>query len=246
VRTFGLIGFPLGHSFSKKFFAEKFSREGITDAVYENFPVPDINDFPKLLEEQQDLRGINVTIPYKEAVMPFLDDYNDIVAATGACNCIKISSGKLIGYNTDVIGFRKSLEIQLLPHHSKALILGYGGAAKAVAYALQLLGINFTYVTRRPVGEKNGMLFNELDAATILEHTLIINTTPVGTYPNTDACPAIPYESVTPQHYLFDLIYNPEETLFLKKGKQQGAVTQNGLPMLILQAEESWNIWTAI
>ena len=249
MRVFGLIGFPLSHSFSKKFFAEKFSQEGITDAVYENFPLEDISGLAPLLSGTKQLHGLNVTIPYKEAVIPFLDGYNEVVGQTGACNCIKIANGKTYGYNTDAEGFRQSLAAGLQPHHSrsKALILGKGGAAKAVAYVLSQLRISYTWVVRKhknPVTEGNNvLLYEEVDDSVIAGHELIINTTPLGMYPDIEACPSIPYSAITAGHYLFDLIYNPEKTMFLQKGEERGAYIQNGHPMLILQAEESWRIW---
>lgn len=251
MRVYGLIGFPLSHSFSKKFFADKFSQEGITDAVYENFPIENISGLKDLLLTQQGLAGLNVTIPYKEAVIPFLHEYNEVVRETGACNCIEIVNGVLFGYNTDAVGFRRSLETKLKPSHNRALILGKGGAAKAVAYVLRSLNIPYKYIVRRkeallPGDDGPGLLYEELNDNIIADHPLIINTTPLGTSPNTEVCPPIPYAAITDGHYLFDLIYNPGKTLFLQKGESQGAEIQNGLPMLVIQAEESWDIWNTI
>jgi len=245
LRVFGLIGFPLSHSFSKRFFAEKFLREGIADTVYENFPLTDISLFPDLLKANKALCGLNVTIPYKQDVIPFLDDYNEVVKGTGACNCIRIEAGETFGFNTDVAGFQQSLTPKLAPHHTRALILGRGGAARAVAYALTSMGIGFRYVVRKRLADDDALLYQELTSAIIKAHPLIINTTPIGMYPDIDAFPAIPYEFISSRHYLYDLIYNPEKTAFLEKGEKQGAAIQNGMPMLIIQAEESWKIWNS-
>lgn len=243
MRKFGLIGYPLGHSFSQSFFATKFLKDGITDASYTNFPIEDITGITSLLKEIPDLKGLNVTIPYKEKVLPYLDEYNTVVKDTGACNCIKINNGKLSGYNTDVTGFQRSLESKRYSHHQKALILGEGGAAKAVAYVLHKLSIDFLYVVRKGELNSSKIYYEQLTPSVIRDHLLIINSTPLGMYPNTEQFPPIDYTALTNQHYLFDLIYNPEMTRFLEYGKQKGAITQNGLDMLIIQAEESWKIW---
>ena len=245
MRIFGLIGFPLSHSFSRQFFADKFLREGIHDAVYENFPLTNIELLPALLKEKKELCGLNVTIPYKQEVIPFLDDYNEVVKGTGACNCIRIEGGETFGFNTDVAGFKQSLTPKLAPHHTSALILGRGGAARAVAYALNGMGIGFRYVVRKQLVNDDAILYHQLTETIIKAHPLIINTTPIGMYPDTDAFPPIPYEYISSRHYLFDLIYNPAKTAFLEKGEKQGAAIQNGMPMLIIQAEESWNIWNS-
>jgi shikimate dehydrogenase len=244
MNLFGLIGFPLSHSFSKKYFTERFTREGIPDTAYENFPIASIEALPALIAAHPDLKGLNVTIPYKEAVIPFLTYQNEVVKETSACNCIKIENGELSGYNTDVIGFERTLSKFLLPIHNKALILGTGGAAKAVAYVLKRLGIEYKYVTRKSdAGDPSHISYQQLTDAHVSEHLLIVNTTPLGMYPDTERAPAINYELVTPRHYLFDLTYNPERTLFLRNGEQKGATIQNGYDMLVIQAEESWNIW---
>lgn len=241
MRLFGLIGYPLSHSFSKKYFTEKFEKEKLTDCHYELFPIFSIDELKNVLYRHPDLCGLNVTIPYKEQVISFLDEVDDIVESILACNCISIKNGKLKGFNTDVVGFERSLKAQLKPHHKKALILGTGGAAKAVEFVLQKLRIDFKYVSRKPI--ENGYSYDELTADIIAEHTLIINTTPIGMYPAIDEAPAIPYEAISGNHYLFDLVYNPEKTLFLQKGEERGATIKNGYEMLVIQADESWMIW---
>lgn len=244
MRIFGLIGYPLSHSFSKGFFAEKFREEGLDDCKYENFPLASIGEFSTLLQRQPQLEGINVTIPYKKQVIAFLDWKSDVVAKIGACNCIKLIEGKLHGFNTDTMGFERSLKQNLLPHHNKALVLGTGGAAKAIGYVMEKLGIDYAYVTSSKEGTPGRIYrYEELSENIITSHTLIINTTPLGMYPNTDTCPPIDYSLLTPAHYLFDLVYNPEQTVFLQKGQGRGAIVQNGFDMLIIQAEESWRIW---
>lgn len=240
MRLYGLLGKTLKHSFSKIFFTEKFAQEGLSDCRYENFELAQIEDLHLLL--QQHPQGLNVTIPYKEAVIPFLHQQSDVVKAIGACNCIKIKDGRLFGHNTDVVGFKQSLEKGLRPHHKKALILGTGGAAKAVLYVLAQLGIETTIVSRTKNADT--ITYDEVDKAVFEDHFLIINTSPVGMYPAVDAAPDLPYDALTPQHFLFDLIYNPAETQFLKKGKETGAQTENGYEMLVGQALESWRIWS--
>lgn len=245
MRRYGLIGYPLSHSFSQKYFTEKFQREHIAGCQYENFPIADIGEFPALIQQHPDLCGLNVTIPYKEKVIPFLSAQSEVVQAIGACNCIRIENGLLTGHNTDVVGFEKSLLPKLQPHHKKALVLGTGGAAKAVHYVLKKLGIEFIEVSRTPSGSKK-ISYEQVTEAVIKEHQLIINTSPLGMYPKVDECPPLPYHALTSQHYLFDLVYNPAKTLFLQKGEERGAAIENGADMLIIQAEESWNIWNLI
>lgn len=240
MKVYGLIGYPLSHSFSRGFFAEKFQREGITGCVYENFPLASIHELPALLE-RTDLHGINVTIPYKEAVLPFLDELSPAAEQIKAVNCIHFHEGKRTGFNTDVIGFKRSLLPLIKPHHTHALVLGTGGAAKAVMFVLEELNIPFTVVSRS--AQPGTVAYEAVDATVIEMHTIIINTSPVGMYPQTDAAPALPYDAITRHHLLYDLIYNPAETLFLQKGAAQGAVTKNGHEMLVLQAEASWEIW---
>ncbi len=241
-RRFGLIGFPLSHSFSKGFFAEKFAKENIANTQYENYPIESIDQFKQLWEADPLLEGINITIPHKKAVIPFLDHPSSVVKAMNACNCIRKYNGQLYGYNTDVIGFEKSLKPFLQPYHQKALILGTGGAAAAVAWVLQKLGISFNYVSRSSNGEEV-ISYEALNNSILQEHLLIINTSPVGMYPHVNEAPALNYEALTDKHHLYDLIYNPEETLFLKTMREKGAKTKNGLEMLQAQAEEAWRIW---
>jgi shikimate dehydrogenase len=241
MRIFGLIGKPLTHSFSKAYFSEKFQKENRTDCSYENFELQNINELPQLITKQHHLYGLNVTIPYKEEVLQYLTSKSSVVEQIGACNCIKITGQKLFGFNTDVIGFERSLLSLLLPHQTKALVLGTGGSAKAVMFALHKIGINFTSVSRFRFD--NSINYKMLTPDIIKEHTVIINTTPVGMYPHVDAAPPIPYHLLSKYHLLFDLIYNPTETLFLKRGKEVGASVSNGYEMLVQQAEESWKIW---
>ncbi len=242
-RSFGLIGYPLTHSFSKQYFTDKFEKESIPDHVYELFPIESIDMLPSVLKASPTLAGLNVTIPYKEQVLPYLDLSSPAVQEIGACNCIKIVEGRLEGYNTDVTGFAKSLEPKLQPHHTKALVLGTGGAAKAVYQALKDKGIEFLKVSRQ--ASSDTLCYADMDAVLLKEYTLIINTTPLGMYPDIEFAPAIPYQHLTPAHYLFDLVYNPAETLFLRRGQEHGAVTENGADMLCIQAEESWKIWNS-
>ena len=241
MRLFGLIGYPLSHSFSKKYFKEKFEREGLNDCRYELFPIATIDELKNVLEQHPDLQGLNVTIPYKEKVLSFLHERDSVVKKIHACNCITIEGGRLTGYNTDVSGFELSLKTQLKPHHKSALILGTGGAAKAVEFVLTRLGINFKYVSRKP--SIHSYSYEQLTPAVITDHTLIINTTPLGMYPAIAEAPSIPYQYLGSSHYLFDLIYNPEKSLFLKKGEERGAAIKNGQEMLVIQADESWKIW---
>jgi shikimate dehydrogenase len=255
LQSFGLIGYPLSHSFSKKYFTEKFEKEQLTDLTYHLFPIETIDELPELLKKNPDLKGLNVTIPYKESVIPFLDELHETAKEIGAVNCIKIiqdeskpDGKKLIGYNTDAFGFRQSIKPFLETQHERALILGTGGASKAVHYILKSIGIDCYFVTRQKIIDnqlvtKNEFSYEELNEYVIAAFKLIVNTTPVGTYPNVTDAPAIPYEFITPNHLLYDLVYNPPETEFLKKGKKMGAATVNGLSMLHQQAEEAWRIW---
>ncbi len=237
---YGLIGYPLTHSFSPAFFAEKFEKEGI-EASYSLFPISSINELPALLANDSCLRGLNVTIPYKQAVLPYLHTIDTAAVHTGAVNCIDIRNGIVTGYNTDIIGFRQSLQPLLQPQHTHALILGTGGASLAVKYVLDKLGIVYQSVSRTK--SEHTRAYEDLAEETVAGHTLIINTTPAGMYPDVDSCPPLPYHAISSQHLLYDLVYNPEETLFLAKGKTQGATVKNGLEMLQLQAEASWDIW---
>jgi shikimate dehydrogenase len=260
MKHYGLIGYPLSHSFSKKFFAEKFEKEKITDAEYHLYPIEHISELPALLKGHRDLCGLNVTIPHKLSVLKYLDWIEHDAKTAGAVNCIRISaespveaafSGelgikghnfRLEGFNTDIYGFERSLKPLLKPQHSQALVLGDGGAAKAVKCVLENMGINYRVVTRKPL--QDNLLFDDLMSHHIEQHKLIINTTPLGMTPNIGEFPPIPYEFITHEHLLYDLIYNPEETVFLKKGKEHGAAIKNGYEMLVLQAEKSWEIWT--
>lgn len=243
MKRYGLIGRTLKHSFSKDYFTRNFIESGRADCVYDNFELSAITDFPQLLTDSPDLKGLNVTIPYKEEVLPYLHQKSDVVQAIGACNCIKIIDGRLTGYNTDVVGFRQSVEPKLKPHHKNALILGTGGAAKAIRYVLSQLNISFQVVSRQKVPGQ--LSYEDIDAYVLEQHALIINTTPLGMYPNVESAPTIPYDFITPQHFLYDIVYNPAKTKFLAEGEKRGAQTCNGYEMLIGQAEESWRIWTS-
>lgn len=241
-RRFGLLGRNISYSFSKGYFTEKFNKEHFNDCSYENFDIPEIGLFSDLKNNNSDLRGLNVTIPYKEAVIPYLDKLSKNAEQIGAVNTIKFTKkGKLKGYNTDYYGFKKSLEPLLQPHHKKALILGTGGASKGVAFALEQLDIPYTFVSRQ--AKENCIDYSLINATTFDNYQIIINSTPVGTSPNVDLFPQIPYEFFTEKHIAYDLIYNPSETSFMRKAKEHGAITKNGLDMLIFQAEKAWKIW---
>ena len=241
-RRFGLLGRNISYSFSKGYFTEKFSKEHFEGCTYENFDISEINYFTELRKNNPDLNGLNVTIPYKQEILPFLDKLSKNATQIGAVNTIKFTKkGKLKGYNTDYYGFQKSLEPLLEPHHKKALILGTGGASKGVAFALDKLGITYTFVSRE--AKENCVDYQFINATTFDNYQIIINCSPVGTSPNVDAFPLIPYEFFTEKHIAYDLIYNPAETAFLRKAKEQGAKIKNGLDMLIFQAEKAWKIW---
>ena len=274
--TYGLIGYPLGHSFSRKFFTEKFEKEGI-DAQYLNFEIPSIEEFPEIIKNNPELRGLNVTIPYKQQVMQYLDEISEEAKSIGAVNVVRIERpspqpspimgretmrnagnkpdglpikgdmseglrGSLIGYNSDVIGFVESIRPLLKAHHKKALILGTGGASKAIRYGLEKkLGMKTLFVSR---SAREGMItYEEVTAEVLKEYEVIVNCSPVGMYPHVDECPALPYEAMNENNLLYDLVYNPLETLFMKKGAEQGATVKNGLEMLHLQAIASWKFW---
>ncbi|MBR1800027.1 MAG: shikimate dehydrogenase [Bacteroidaceae bacterium] len=287
-RVFGLLGYPLGHSFSRAFFNNKFAEEGI-DAEYLNFELPNIEQLPQVLADHPALRGFNVTIPYKQAVIPYLDALSDEARAIGAVNVVKVcpnpsltppvggrtSEAKYLqaetrlspprgergeglylkGYNSDIIGFMDSIRPLLQPHHRRALVLGTGGASKAICRGLEKLGLQWRYVSRTgapaacpvlgdSVAEFPPLSYSALTPALLADYTVIVNCSPLGMYPKVDTCPAIPYEALTPRHLLYDLVYNPEETLFMKRGREHGATVKNGLEMLHLQALASWNFWT--
>lgn len=243
---YGLLGYPLGHSFSRNYFNNKFEAEDI-DAEYINFEIPDINMLMEVISEYYNLNGLNVTIPYKEQVIPFLDELDEDAANIGAVNVIKIihKNNDLIlkGYNSDVVGFCDSISPLVKPHMKKALILGTGGAAKAVCYGLKKLGIESQFVSRKKT--ENTITYPEINKDIIDEHHIIVNTTPLGMYPNVDDCPDIPYELLTEKHLCYDLLYNPDETLFMKNAKGYGATVKNGLEMLLLQAFVSYEIWNS-
>ena len=241
-KRFGLVGRNISYSFSKGYFTEKFNTENFAGCTYENFDIPEISAFTEIIKNISDLEGLNVTIPYKETVIPFLGKLSKKATLIGAVNTIKITKkGTLKGYNTDCYGFKKSLEPLLQQHHKKALILGTGGASKGVAFALDQLDITYTFVSRE--AKENGIDYGRINATTFDNYQIIINATPLGTSPQVDLCPLIPYEFFTEKHIAFDLIYNPAETQFLKNAKQQGAQIKNGLDMLIFQAEKAWKIW---
>jgi shikimate dehydrogenase len=246
MNCYGLIGYPLSHSFSRKYFTDKFKREGILNCAYKNFPIKNISQLPGLIHGQADLMGLNVTIPYKELVIPYLDHLDNDVQEIGAVNTIKIyrhgKNIRLKGFNTDVDGFRNSITPYITNRKKYALILGTGGASKAAAFALKKMNFDYTFVSRNP-RSSNQISYGQLTREIMNRASVIINTSPVGMYPQTEACPDIPYEYITSRHVLFDLIYNPSETLFLANGKKMGAVIINGLHMLQIQAEKSWEIW---
>lgn len=247
--TFGLIGYPLGHSFSKKFFTEKFEKEGLTDYQYFNFEIETIDKLPSIFEKYPDIKGLNCTIPYKQQVMQYLDEIDAETLIVGAVNTIKplhTDTGlKLKGYNTDIIGFEQSLRPMLNNSHKKALILGTGGASKAIKHILTKLGIEYISASIEEPLNENEIRYAQINQTIIEERTVLINATPLGTYPKIDTCPTIPYEYITSDHVMFDLVYNPEETLFLKKGIEKGARVKNGLEMLHRQALASWKIWNS-
>ncbi|MDR2389323.1 MAG: shikimate dehydrogenase [Tannerellaceae bacterium] len=245
MEKYGLLGYPLEHSFSKKFFNRKFESEHI-DAEYVNFEIQTIRELKSIVKENPDLNGLNVTLPYKTAVIPLLDDVDKDARLIGAVNVIAFGKGtfgrrKLKGYNSDILGFRQSVEPLLNETHRKALILGTGGAAKAVFQGLKQLGIASTFVSRTM--QDFCITYEEISPQTMEKYTVIVNTTPLGMFPHVNDCPNIPYELLTPKHLLYDLLYNPDETLFMQKGKEQGATVKNGLEMLLLQAFASWEIW---
>ncbi len=245
MQKYGLLGYPLGHSFSKDYFNQKFEAENI-DAKYVNFEIPNIKDIKNVLKENPELKGLNVTLPYKEQVIPFLDDLDGDARVIGAVNVIKFvgtrfGGTKLVGYNSDILGFKRSIEPLLNDTHRKALILGTGGASKAVFQGLKQLGVEATLVSRK---FKDGCItYEDITADMMRERTVIVNTTPLGMFPNINSCPNIPYDCLTSGHLLYDLLYNPDETLFMKRGKEYGAATKNGLEMLLLQAFAAWKIW---
>jgi len=247
MNTYGILGYPLGHSFSKKYFEEKFTELNI-EAEFLNFELPSIQELPKILDENNHLKGFCVTIPYKEEVIPFLDEIDPLAEKLGAVNSVQIIKNgdeiKLKGFNTDIYGFQESLKEFIGEKRPKALILGTGGASKAVAGGLEDLGIEYRFVSRS--AKENQFTYEELTQETMEDYKLIVNCSPLGTFPKDDTCPNIPYQHLSKEHFLYDLVYNPAETLFMKKGAEQGAKTHNGLKMLHLQAEKNWEIWNEL
>lgn len=237
---YGIIGYPLGHSFSRAFFTEKFQREHI-DAEYVNFEIPSADMLPGIVQTNPNLRGLNVTLPHKEAVIPMLDELSDEAKEIGAVNVIRVRDGRLKGFNSDIIGFMDSIRPLLKPWHQHALVLGTGGASRAIRVGLQRLGIQWTYVSRTPAPGR--LTYADLTAELMEHYQVIVNCSPVGMFPHVDACPDIPYQLLTDRHLLYDLVYNPQETLFLKRGAEHGAAVKNGLEMLHLQALASWRFW---
>lgn len=239
MKEYGIIGKTLRHSFSPQYFNNKFSDKGI-DAIYQTFELENMNAFTDLLQQKQ-LAGINVTIPYKEQIIPFLDALDPSAESIGAVNCIQTHKGRLVGYNTDITGFTRSLQPLLKAHHQRALVLGTGGASKAIQQGLKQLSIPFTLVSRS--GEPGTISYQQVDEVVLNTHRLIVNTTPLGTFPAVDTKPDIPYTYISPDHMLYDLVYNPETTAFLQEGIRQGAQVKNGFEMLCIQAEAGWDIW---
>lgn len=237
---YGIIGYPLGHSFSRAFFTEKFQREHI-DAEYVNFEIPSADMLPGIVQANPNLRGLNVTLPHKEAVIPMLDELSDEAKEIGAVNVIRVRDGRLKGFNSDIIGFMDSIRPLLKPWHQHALVLGTGGASRAIRVGLQRLGIQWTYVSRTPAPGR--LTYADLTPDPMEHYQVIVNCSPVGMFPRVDACPDIPYQLLTGRHLLYDLVYNPQETLFLKRGAEHGAAVKNGLEMLHLQALASWRFW---
>lgn len=243
-KLYGLIGYPLGHSFSKQYFTQKFQQEGLGNCAYELFPLEEIAELPALLANHSNLIGLNVTIPYKEKVLPFVQELSLVVQRVGAANTLTIRNGVLTAYNTDIMGFERSLISLLQPHHTAALVLGTGGASRAAQYVLQQLQIPFTLVSRQ--ASAGTITYQDIDEAMMKTHPLIINCTPAGMQPNETTFPNIPYQYLTEQHYLFDMVYKPATTVFLQKGINKGATVKNGYDMLLIQAEVSWKIWNAV
>ncbi len=246
MKQYGLIGYPLSHSFSAQFFSEKFFREGIKNCRYDLFPIENINKLLPLINSNKELKGFNITIPYKQSILPFLYFIDPVAKEISAVNTIKIEKKNnviLHGYNTDVFGFEESLKPLLLKHHKKAIILGSGGSSKAVAFVLSKLGIEFCIVSRKKISTACTFEYSDLNEEIISSHHIIINATPAGMFPNLSESPDIPYDFITKDHLMFDLVYNPFETQFMKKGIEKGATVSNGLQMFYLQAEKSWQIW---
>lgn len=246
MRIFGLIGYPLGHSFSKIFFTQKFKEHGIDNAIFELYPIESINDFQSLIAANPEIEGLAVTKPHKESVIPYLTRLDQAATAIGAVNCIVLKNGELNGHNTDVIGFEKSLLPLLKSHHTKAFVLGTGGASKAVQHVLKKNQIDFLTVSRSQSANKGDIFYEQINQELMSDFSLIINTTPAGMTPDEEGSPDIPYQYITERHLLYDLIYKPEETMFMKKGKENGAMVKNGYEMFLIQAEANWQYWQGI
>lgn len=245
MKIYGLIGLSLSHSFSKRYFSDKFKTDQITDSEYRNFEIKDPDEEILVLKSNPDIRGLNVTIPYKSIIIPFLDELTNECREVNACNCIKIKNGKWIGYNTDIIGFEKTFVPHLKPYHRKALILGTGGAANAVAFVMKKLNIDFLKVSRKKEPVHGVINYGDVSGELLKDYNIVINASPVGMFPKVDEYPPLPYGFITPQHYFFDLIYNPAKTMFLSIAEEYGAFIENGDRMLSIQAEESWDIWNS-
>ncbi|MCU0434287.1 MAG: shikimate dehydrogenase [Bacteroidia bacterium] len=255
MRVFGLIGYPLTHSFSPQYFADKFQREGITDAHYHLFPLEEVEELGAVIHTHPDLCGFNVTIPHKQSIMPLLDSVDEVATAAGAVNTVKLVRGEagkhgnfsLHGTNTDVYGFRQSLKPFLTSAHERALILGTGGAAAAVDYVLRQIGVETVFVSSsgKTIQGRTVLAAHEVNEYVIAAFKLIVNTTPLGMFPDTETAPSLPYEKLTHEHLLYDLVYNPPETRFMQLGRQHGATAMNGLDMLKLQAEKAWEFWNS-
>lgn len=243
MKTYGLIGFPIGHSFSKAYFTTKFERESIPNSIFELFPLDKIESFPYFIQSVNGLEGLSVTIPHKESILPFIDALDNVSAVIGAVNCVRVVDGKCYGYNTDVIGFENSFMPLRESHHQQALVLGNGGAAKAVKYVLQKHRIPFLQVSRNQTHNDDCIAYDAIDKVMMDDYQIIINCTPVGMSPEVDKKPDIPSQFLTSRHFVFDLIYNPSSTLLLQEAEKAGAVIKNGYEMLVIQAEESWKIW---
>jgi shikimate dehydrogenase len=243
MKQYGLIGYPLGHSFSKKYFEEKFEKENIANASFTLFPIAEAKGFINIVAQNKNLQGLAVTIPHKQAVMQYLHHISKEAKEIGAVNCISINNNITTGYNTDVVGFEQSLKPLLEAQHTHALVLGTGGASKAVQYVLKKLHIPFVLVSRTKNQAENIVCYEDVNEELIEQHELIINTTPLGMTPNEEGLPSIPYNFLTPKHLLYDLVYKPAKTQFLQKGAEQGCTIKNGFEMLILQAEKNWEIW---
>jgi len=244
MNIFGLVGRDIDYSFSQKYFSDKFQNEQIENVLYKNFDIPDVSYFPQIIKKNKNLKGLNITIPYKQTIIPYLDKLSVKAEQIGAVNCVRITkNNKLKGYNTDVYGFKKSLVTLLEPHHTKALVFGTGGAFKAVEYVLRRLNILYKCVSRNP--QKENLSYDDISKDIIESHTLLINCTPIGTFPNVKEYPLIDYRSLSEKHLVFDLVYNPAKTKFLHLAKENGATIKNGYQMLVYQAEKSWKIWNS-